>query len=783
MTSFIENIYDEINLSMIREDKKIPLNSIGNKNVKIETMLSTLNKHINKGDIAYLDYSIGGDKNKTINPLNELFCDNIIVFTPIEKIYPYGLNENNEQEIDIKYIPKELLGKTTANIKFAFNQIGLSINKYQIKPTRIKYIVNENYINRTRDFIQMLKVDLDHLSSDNVIEILSNTENLKFLATNNIFINDIDFTQDYSGVIKKEEVIKWLLTNRDFRMQQSYDLATHTILDNDFKISKNCLTFIKHTNNGDIRYKFYNKFVQSLESPSVRDLVGSHLGHYISNPNDKLKKANMLAKDTGILRLEITFYRHATNEKLTKEFILTHMNYLKELLPSELIYHNSINNQFNLVCNNIVHNICIYNSQFNTALISLFQNSLTGKSNGFFLKNVTTTNLSNALRYYTSNKPIIVLLTKIGFGNNEISIQQDSYLRIGQELKTYISNGSTCKCVTFKDNTPENVGIYPNNTFNFILPNKSISLLSTKNNIKFKKLNIDINSINYPEVSLKNINKLNKEDYTIEKFKQEAEQKLINIRNEEIKMQQIRDEHKQLEINRDLLSNIFKNQNSHTINLTELENGTLIYVYALKKINTCHGRNYTIIGSISDELDEQTKLFQFWSNSYINSQIKFDKFKQIDFGNIIAYGSISGFPLLTLVKKYNFTTNSNHLSASIQIYGINYDIQEDDIENIQALNKLEVLLANINTKSCKEKIDELVNTNDIIHIIGYRSLNKSLIIKLRINDTLDDHYIIASYFLKEIVLNKIKDENQFSLVAGPYKTNPQKKASRIYLIP
>ena len=63
MTSFIENIYDEINLTMIREDKKIPLNSIGNKKIKIETMLSTLNKHINKSDIAYLDYSLGGDKN------------------------------------------------------------------------------------------------------------------------------------------------------------------------------------------------------------------------------------------------------------------------------------------------------------------------------------------------------------------------------------------------------------------------------------------------------------------------------------------------------------------------------------------------------------------------------------------------------------------------------------------------------------------------------------------------------------------------------------------------
>ena len=506
MTSFIENIYDENNLTMIREDVKIPLNSIGNKNVKIETMLSTLNKHINKSDIAYIDYSLGGDKNQSINPLNELFCDNIIVFTPIENRYLFKLKKHNELEIDIKHIPKELLGKTTANIKFAFNQIGLSIKIYQIKPTRIKYIVNENYINQTTDYNQMLKVDLDQFESDKVIEILSNTEILQFLSNNNIFINDPDFTQNFSGLIKKEEVINWLLFNRDFRMQHSYDLATHTILDNDFKISRNCLTFIKHTNNGDIRYKFYNKFVQSLESLSVRDLVGSHLGDYISNPNDKLKKAIMLAKDTSMLRLEITFYRHSTIEQLTKNFIHTHMNYLKELLPSELIYHNSINNQFNLVCNNIVHNICIYNSKFNTALITLFQNSLTGKSNGFFLKNVNTTNLSNALRYYTSNKPIIVLLTKIDFENNELSIQQDSYLRIGQELKTFNSNGNTCKCVTLKDNSPENVGIYRNNTFSFILPNKPISLSSTKNNIKFKKLDIDIKTFNYPKVSFRKIN-------------------------------------------------------------------------------------------------------------------------------------------------------------------------------------------------------------------------------------------------------------------------------------
>ena len=53
-------------------------------------MLSTLNKHINKSDIAYIDYSVGGSNNQSINPLNELFCDKINVFTPIENIYIYS---------------------------------------------------------------------------------------------------------------------------------------------------------------------------------------------------------------------------------------------------------------------------------------------------------------------------------------------------------------------------------------------------------------------------------------------------------------------------------------------------------------------------------------------------------------------------------------------------------------------------------------------------------------------------------------------------------------------
>ena len=184
---------------------------------------------------------------------------------------------------------KTSLGKTTANFKFAFKHIGLVINKSRIIPTRTKYFANKTYINQTSDYVQMFKVDSYNFEYDKVIDILSNEENLKLLNENNIFNDDNDFTQDFTGLIMKEEVTDSVLTNHEFRKQGTYELAKHTILDIAFESLKNCLTFMKNTANGHNRFKFYNKFVQCLESPSVKDLVGSHIGDYVSSPNANLK--------------------------------------------------------------------------------------------------------------------------------------------------------------------------------------------------------------------------------------------------------------------------------------------------------------------------------------------------------------------------------------------------------------------------------------------------------------------------------------------------------------
>ena len=140
--------------------------------------------------------------------------------------------------------------------------------------------------------------------------------------------------------------------------------------------------------------------------------------------------------------------------------------------------------------------------------------------------------------------------------------------------------GNSYKFVTLNDKTPESVAMHPNSTFKFILRKNWISISFLKNNNKSEKLNIDINSINYPKSSLRSMNKIIKEYFSTEKFKEDAQEQLEKIKIEPTKMLKIREGQKQLLINRDILANKSKHQNSLTIHMTEFKK-TLLSTYML----------------------------------------------------------------------------------------------------------------------------------------------------------------------------------------------------------
>ena len=67
-----------------------------------------------------------------------------------------------------------------------------------------------------------------------------------------------------------------------------------------------------------------------------------------------------------------------------------------------------------------------------------------------------------------------------------------------------------------------------------------------------------------------------------------------------------------------------------------------IFIYSFEPVKTDKVDNYILIGSESDELHENDKLFNIWSNKLINKEIENRNFK------------LTGWPFMTLVKRNNF---------------------------------------------------------------------------------------------------------------------------------
>ena len=574
-TQLSDVLFKEINLNKTRDDCSFPIKAIGKigekskckgTKIKMETLLYNLNKVINKSDIARVDYTKGGYKpnlGNGLEPLNDLFSDNILVYCPIpdnlvDKFTDTLKEEDDEEDKGLTKITnrslikiaQQLLASITANIKGIFNLCGIPINKPDIKPIAV-VACKDSFIHKPSKYVQVLKVNMSCASLTDVFNLF--TEHSKTLEDNNIFIHDIDFTRDYKGLFNKTELVDHLINNCGFRKENTYNDSDTTIIANSNTVSKNCLTFIKTVEgNGTIRYKFYNKFVQSMESPSVRNRVGSHINDWCNNPELELNRAINNSLETGILRLEITFYRYDTDKPLTKEFVTEQMDYLENLVSGErnpeVIYYNSIENQFNNLCDNILYNICLLDIDSKMAFVSLYHNSLTGKTNGFYIKDATSTKLSNALRYYTSKKPIIVVLIQQDKNNGIVSIQQDTYIKIntsGEDITTYLTTGSEfLHGIGIKDNItakqPKEVGLIPNSTFNFAIPDKVASLIRSpnKNTCPYMFKSIPFTLLDYPNetLTIRSINKIIKEESNAEQFAENNKDKLeeIKAKNKEI---------------------------------------------------------------------------------------------------------------------------------------------------------------------------------------------------------------------------------------------------------
>ena len=72
-------------------------------------------------------------------------------------------------------------------------------------------------------------------------------------------MNDRGFTHEIEGKMNKQKNLTVLLEKVDIIREGDNKAATHGIYSNDKNSSKKCLTFLRKTNKGTVRFKVHEK--------------------------------------------------------------------------------------------------------------------------------------------------------------------------------------------------------------------------------------------------------------------------------------------------------------------------------------------------------------------------------------------------------------------------------------------------------------------------------------------------------------------------------------------
>ncbi|RZF45761.1 hypothetical protein LSTR_LSTR016541 [Laodelphax striatellus] len=282
--------------------------------------LENINKLITDvGKIDYTENSKVWKNNKELfQPLTELFCDNIML---VKILPPDSLDKNNSQ-----LVKKDLCGVNNSLLRGIFHKYNLARHGVKAKrPTTImeknkhlnweKYqaIIPPFYYKRFPTKFVCLPYKIE-LADEKLSEILRDLPDILLqLEKHDIFMTDIDITQDFTGIFNKREMERYLIENFDFSFPcTDYNReCSNIIVENDKTVGLDCLTWL-HKN---IRAKVYNKFVCQMTSPGVNKDIGNHIANFVSCPDKRLRETftNPSAQKHGITRLEVTFYMYKNN--------------------------------------------------------------------------------------------------------------------------------------------------------------------------------------------------------------------------------------------------------------------------------------------------------------------------------------------------------------------------------------------------------------------------------------------------------------------------------------
>ena len=288
-------------------------------------------------------YGYLGEKDVVFNKNGFISCttgkngSSTFIIEQIRSIVNFTIGKNNCNPIHINFMGTYKL-KSKENIK----EQEITLNTINNIEHYVDVKSNWKNANNGEDpfGVFIIKIDVSN------IELKDLQDNLKLLQAKLLYIGSsifsVDYTKDFSGTLNKKELIKYLLTLGNFKLQQDYYKdkdkniyweklneeccfngdekednldAEYTILKNSSSAGNNTLTFITNsnyekTNKCKYRTKLYNKPVCNWEKSDVRTKIGGHICNYANSCSNRLKKlfSDKEAQERGITRIEISVY-------------------------------------------------------------------------------------------------------------------------------------------------------------------------------------------------------------------------------------------------------------------------------------------------------------------------------------------------------------------------------------------------------------------------------------------------------------------------------------------
>ena len=285
-------------------------------------------------DITNVDYTEGNLGKVHLQPLEDIpiFCDDAylytylsredVVFGKMGKVQCTTGEKGASEDIVGRFLnaARQTIGKDNNIHMHTFIVLTLSIPTNQdvgimrntvskieenkkIKEKWIKYHNGKEPV-----ALVVAKIDFSTVSIETIEDKLPEFEARLFSM--GAFLFSLDYTQDFSGTLKREDLVKYLCEEKDFTISSEANWEDKVIIDNTCSVGDNVLIYTWNRKGLVFRTKLYNKIVGNLEAGEVRTNLGGNIADYVHSSNAHLRKVfqHPDVKARGCTRLEVTVY-------------------------------------------------------------------------------------------------------------------------------------------------------------------------------------------------------------------------------------------------------------------------------------------------------------------------------------------------------------------------------------------------------------------------------------------------------------------------------------------